>query len=108
MDKENSAAALKGRIRAGRVTKRDVARALAELAFGRANDCARLAMEPEAQVEKLDLRLLSEYKRSDKGAVEVKLVDRLKALEQLAQMAEAENTDLEAFLQALQTREGEE
>jgi hypothetical protein len=34
--------------------------------------------------------------------VEIKLIDRLRALEQLALVAEEEKTDLEAFLQALQ------
>ena len=40
--------------------------------------------------------------RNDKGTVEVRLIDRLRALEQLAQMAESGGGDLESFLQALQ------
>lgn len=90
------------RIREGDLRRRDVARRLAELAFGRANDCVRLVLEEEVPLKKLDLSLLSEVKRSDKGAVEVKLIDRLKALEQLAQLAQEEGADLESFLQALQ------
>ena len=33
--------------------------------------------------------------------MEIKLVDRLRALEQLCQLAEQEGTDVESFLQAL-------
>jgi hypothetical protein len=38
--------------------------------------------------------------------VEIKLIDRLRALEQLALVAEEEKTDLESLLQALQGGEG--
>ncbi len=90
------------RIRSGELRRQDVARRLAELAFGKANDCVRLVMEEDVNLKKLDLSLLSEVRRNDKGTVEVKLVDRLKALEQLAVLAQEEGTDLSAFLQALQ------
>jgi hypothetical protein len=101
--KENSGErSLKSRIREGEIRRRDVTRRLAELAFGKANDCVRLALEDEPLLDKLDLSLLSEVKRNDKGTVEIKLIDRLRALEQLALVAEDEKTDLEAFLQALQ------
>lgn len=93
---------LKERIKSGKLTRMDVARRLAELAFGKANDCVRLIMEEDAPLSKLDLGLLSEVKRNDKGAVEVKLVDRLKALEQLALLAQEGGEDLESFLKALQ------
>lgn len=94
--------ALKKRIRTGKLTRMDVARRLAELAFGKANDCVRLVLEEDAPLTKLDLGLLSEVKRNDKGTVEVKLVDRLKALEQLALLAQEDGSDLESFLKALQ------
>ena len=93
---------LKQRIRSGQIRQRDVTRRLAELAFGKANDCVRLALEDDPSLDKLDLSLLSEVKRNDKGTVEIKLIDRLRALEQLALVAEEERTDLESFLQALQ------
>ena len=93
---------LNQRIRKGRLTKDDVARRLAELAFGKANDCVRLVLEENTELGKLDLSLLSEVKRNDKGTVEVKLVDRLKALEQLALLAQEGGEDLESFLKALQ------
>jgi hypothetical protein len=90
------------RIRNGKLTKEDVARRLAEVAFGKANDCVRLVLEEGVAVEKLDLSLLSEVKRNEKGTVEVRLVDRLKALEQLALLAQESGEDLESFLRALQ------
>ena len=98
---------LKQRIRAGEVRRQDVTRRLAELAFGKANDCVRLALEDAPDLEKLDLSLLSEVKRNDKGTVEITLIDRLQALEQLAEVAGEDGGDLESFLQALQGGEGE-
>ena len=38
----------------------DVKRRLAELAFGRANDCVQLVLDPEADAAGLDLSLLTE------------------------------------------------
>ena len=99
---EQTISSLNRRIRKGRLTKEDVARRLAELAFGKANDCVRLVLEENTDVGKLDLSLLSEVKRNEKGTVEVKLVDRLKALEQLAVLAQENGEDLESFLKALQ------
>ena len=93
---------LKTRIRDGEILRRDVTRRLAELAFGKANDCVRLALEDDPSLDRLDLSLLSEVKRNDKGTVEIKLIDRLRALEQLALVAQEEKTELESFLQALQ------
>ena len=93
---------LKQRIRAGEVRRQDVTRRLAELAFGKANDCVRLALEDNPRLDKLDLSLLSEVKRNDKGTVEIKLIDRLRALEQLAEVAEEDQEDMEAFFRALQ------
>ena len=102
MEQKTGEKSLKERIRGGEIRQRDVTRRLAELAFGKANDCVRLALEDDPRLDKLDLSLLSEVKRNDKGTVEIKLIDRLRALEQLALVAEEEKTDLEAFLSALQ------
>ena len=101
MSKEKSAT-LNRRIRSGKVTKEDVARRLAEWACGRANDCVRLVLEEDTPLGKLDLSLLSEVKKNEKGTVEVKLVDRLRALEQLALLAQENGENLEDFLKALQ------
>ena len=99
---QNRKRTLKERIKAGEVGRRDVVRRLAELAFGPVNDCVKLAVEENPELEKLDLSLLSEVKRSDKGAVEVKLIDRLRILEQLTQMTGSDSGGIEAFLRALQ------
>lgn len=107
MEQEKTEASLKKRIRSGKIQRSDVARRLAELAFGKANDCVRLALEENLCLDKLDLSLLSEVKRNEKGTVEIKLIDRLRALEQLAQTTGAERSDVDAFLQALQGGEGE-
>ena len=93
---------LNKRIRSGTLTREDVARRLAELAFGKANDCVRLVLDDDAKLDGLDLSLLTELKRNDKGTLEVRLVDRLRALEQLAVLAQNSGTDLESFLQAMQ------
>lgn len=84
----------------------DIARVrqeLRKLAFGRVNDCVKLALCPEVDIEKLDLSLLAEIRRGENGMVEVKLLDRTKLLEQLAQMADDGDEKAEEFLQALLT-----
>ena len=93
---------LRQRIQSGRIRREDVTRRLAELAFGKAHDCVRLVLEECPRLEKLDLSLLSEVKRNEKGTVEIRLIDRLKALEQLAQAARETGGEAERFLQALQ------
>ncbi len=99
---EKESAGLRQRIKEGKITREDVVRRLAELAFGKANDCVKLVLKDDAVLDRLDLSLLTELKRSDKGAVEVRLVDRLKALEQLSMLASAGGEDVESFLKALQ------
>ena len=101
MDRNTVEKELRQRIKSGKVSRADVTRRLAELAFGKANDCVRLALEDDPQLGKLDLSLLSEVKRNDKGTVEIKLIDRLRALEQLAAVAGEDSDDLDAFFQAL-------
>jgi hypothetical protein len=107
MESKNEGATLHQRIRAGKIRREDVTRRLAELAFGKANDCVRLALEDDPQLNRLDLSLLREIKRNEKGTVEIKLIDRLKALEQLALAAGDDQSGAEAFLQALR-ESGEE
>ena len=96
---------LNKRIGEGKVSREDVVRRLAELAFGRANDCVKLVMDGSVSLDKLDLSLLSEVKRNDKGTVEVRLVDRLRALELLQTLTSGSGGDVEAVLQALQGEE---
>ena len=72
---------------AGQVRREDAIRRLAQLAFGRANDAVKLALRPaEMDVEELDLSAVAEFKVTDKGGVEVKLVDRVRALETLCEL----------------------
>ena len=89
------------RIRAGEIRKQDVTRRLAELAFGRVNDCVKLALVEEAELDGLDLSLLSEVRRTEKGLVEIKLIDRLKVLEQLGKALEADGNQMAALLEAV-------
>ena len=53
------------------------------------------------QIDGLDLRCLTEFKRSSKGAVEVKLTDRVAVLEKLLEQQKAEEDGLGAFLEAM-------
>lgn len=74
---------------AAELRREDAVRRLAQLAFGRANDAARLALRPaEVDPETLDLSAVAELKVTDKGGVEVKLVDRVRALEALCGLLE--------------------
>lgn len=106
MEGKNEEKLLLRRIRSGELRRQDVARRLAELAFGSANDCVRLVMEPEGKLDmdKLDLSLLTEIKRNEKGAVEVRLVDRLKVLQQLEGVIQ-ETGGMEELVQALKSEE---
>ena len=102
---EETRSTLKRRIREGKLRREDVLRRLAELAFGQPNDCVRLALEELPDLKGLDLSLLSEIKRSDKGMVEIRLIDRVKVLERLAQAMEDEGDGMGELLRALSDRE---
>ena len=91
-------------------------RELARLAFGAAGDEVWLAfLEPDRalrRMRRMDLSRLAELKRHGNGAVEVKLVDRLKAMELLAGLLGGERQDeqagAKALYQALERRAGED
>lgn len=89
------------------ICKTDVLRRLAQLAFGRANDCVKLVLLDTPEIDSLDLSLLSELKRNDKGTVEVRLVDRIRALEQLLSAGTQSADAAEAFFAAVQDGEDE-
>lgn len=61
-----------------------------ELAFGRSNDVARLVLAAETmeprELRRLELGQVAELKRMANGAVEVRLVDKLKLMELLAEL----------------------
>ena len=83
-------------------TRDDALRALAALAAGRANDCARLALEEAPPVAELDLTLLQEIRRSANCTVEVRLADRLKAIELLTALLAQDQTGAEQFFASLE------
>ena len=79
---------------AGQVRREDAVRRLAQLAFGRVNDAARLALHSgEADLETLDLSAVAELKVTDKGGVEVKLIDRIRGLEALCGLMSEEKAE---------------
>ena len=74
---------------AATVKREDILRQLAKLAFGGAEDAVRLALERgETAPEGLELSAVSELRVTEKG-VEVKLVDRVRALETLWKLLDA-------------------
>ncbi len=78
-----------------------IKRELRKLAFGKANDCVKLALCEDVDIASLDLSLLTEIRKSEKGSVELKLMDRSKVLEQLAGMADQGDERAERVLEAL-------
>ena len=93
---------------AGQIRREDALRRLAQLAFGRANDAMRLALDPEhADPAALDLSAVAEFKVTDKG-VEVKLVDRVRALATLCELLENSGSGgAEELYQALEDAAGQ-
>lgn len=95
---------------AGELRREDALRRLAQLAFGRANDAARLALSPgEVDPESLDLSAVAELKVTDKGGVEVKMVDRVRALETLCGLLDEGGRDggAEELYRALEEAAGQ-
>ena len=97
-------------LRAGTVRREDAVRRLAELAFGRANDAVAMALSPEREglnVQQMDLSAVSEFKVTEKGAVEIRFLDRVKALEALCALLERQEGEdgAAAFLRALRGEE---
>lgn len=85
--------AVQERLRRGRealsqaLCREDVLRRLAQLAFGRAEGAIRLATEGlDALPAGEDLWAVSEFKRGSNGTIEVKLVDRVRALQALYEL----------------------
>ena len=78
-------------------------------ALARANDAVKLAycQEPtEDEIRRLDLGAVAEFRRSNLGSVEIRFIDRVKALQALAGMLEGEGCEAEEFFRAMvQTEE---
>jgi len=93
---------------AAELKREDALRQLAQLAFGRADDAFRLALDPRgADPSELDLSAVAEFKVTDKGGVEVKLVDRVRALEALFGLLDDGGPEAEALYQALEGAAGQ-
>jgi len=94
---------------AAELKREDVIRRLAQLAFGRANDAVRLALNPrEADPSELELSAVAEFRVTDKGGVEVKLADRVRALEALFGLLEDGGAvGAEELYQALESAAGQ-
>ena len=92
----------------GQLRREDVLRRLAQLAFGGAEDALKLALHPErVDPGELDLSAVTEFKVTDKG-VEVKLVDRVKALATLCELLESSGSGgAEELYRALEDAAGQ-
>lgn len=70
-----------------------IVRELRKLLNSKSNDAVKLAylsQEDADRIDKLDLRGLVELKRSERGAVEVKLIDRIRVIELLERLEREE------------------
>lgn len=83
---------------------------LRKLLNSKSNDAVKLAylsQEDADRIDKLDLRGLVELKRSEKGAVEVKLIDRIRVIELLERLEQREREEqLGELLDNLREGEG--
>ena len=93
---------------ADQLKREDVLRQLARLAFGRVDDAVQLALHRgDLDTGGLELSAISELRVTEKG-VEVKLVDRVRALETLWKLLEAsEPQQADPLYQALAALPGE-
>ena len=88
------------------VQKGDAAAGLKRLAFSSVSDALRLlyAEDPltPAELERLDLFMVSEIKRPKGGGLEIKFFDRIKALEKLSELDNiSDNNRMAPFYSAL-------
>ena len=92
------------------VRREDIIEALKKIAFGRANhgvELAYLEKTTPQRVQRMDLSAVAEFKRGSNGTVEVKFIDRVKALQALAELLSGEGGEAEEFLRAMvQAEEG--
>ena len=94
----------------GRKEKKEVLEQMRRIVRSRPNDAVKLAFLDKEQIEeidRMDLFLLSELKRSGNGGVEGKLSDPLQTMERLlAVLREGETSPAESFYQALESGAG--
>ena len=90
----------------------DLVRYLTRIAFSRPNDAIALACGQAYGIEEMDLAAVAEFKRKDEN-MEIKFVDRVKALQVLWEILRTQNERQEEaaawqFLQALKDGEADE
>ena len=69
-------------------------RLMEQMAQAKVNDAVKLAFLSEEDrdlIDKLDLAVLSEFRRAGNGAVEMKFTDRMKIIERLLAMGQEES-----------------
>lgn len=89
------------------ISREKVIEALSALAFGKVNGGVELAFAEKVSAQKLrrmDLSAVAEFKRGSNGAVEIKFVDRVKAMSALYEMlgSGGDEDETEAFFRALE------
>lgn len=81
----------------------EILAALRRVALSRPNDAISLALQPgDTHVGSLDLWGVSEFKVNSAGSVEVKFMDRVKAISLLLECAGGGEDGLNALLSALE------
>ena len=84
---------------------KDYKKYLEKLCFGKPNDIVKLVLYNDSltqyQLARLDLTAVSEIKKGKDGAFEIKLIDRIKALEYWESLETLGSDGAESFLKAL-------
>ena len=102
---------------AKREGRQEACRRLKQLAAAKGNDAVKLAfLQPEQwrEIDGMDLTALREFKRGANGTVEIKLLDRVEALQKLMEwsgqdtVGETESSVLKALGMLCGDRAGEE
>lgn len=94
------------------LTRADVIRQLWRIACSRPSAAVALAYQEKPSreaIQRLDLGAVSEFRRNSAGSVEIKFVDRVKALQALYELLGGVDTDgTDAFFRALEEAGAEE
>jgi len=86
--------------------REEILNMLKQVVFSKPNDAVTLALDPQnTYVGSLDLWGVSEFKVAANGAVEVKFMDRVKAIQLLLECAGNGEDGMKALLSALEAGE---
>ena len=100
-----------------KIKREEIIERLRKLTESRSNDIVKLvftnSQEDLQSVDDMDLTLLTEIKRNEKGAVEIKLINKfdvLKFLIDLTEGVDCDSSNLDNFIRALDkpSKEGKE